>query len=37
MPLPGHGHLRRSTQHRPGLRALALSRRNGRACPCRGS
>ncbi len=37
MPLPGHGHLRRSAQHRPRLRALALSRRDGRARPCRGS
>ena len=29
--------LRRSAQHRPRLRALALSRRDGRARPCRGS
>ena len=36
LPLPGHGHHRRRPQHRPGLRALALSRRDGGACP-RGS
>ena len=34
--LPGHGHHRRCPQYRPGLRALALSRRDGGACP-RGS
>ena len=36
MPLPGHGHHRRCPQHRSGLRALALSRRDGGACPRRG-
>ena len=36
MPLPSHGHHRRCPQHRSGLRALALSRRDGGACPRRG-
>ncbi len=36
LPLPGHGHHRRCPQHRPRLRAVALSRRDGAAC-ARGS
>src|SRR5262249_26433753 len=36
LPLPSHGDYWRCPQHRPGLRALALSRRDGGACPLRG-
>ncbi len=36
LPVPGHGHYRRPAQYRPGLRAFALSRRDGGACPRRG-
>ena len=36
LPLPGHGDHRRCPQHRPGLRAVALSRRDGAPRP-RGS
>ncbi len=36
LPLPGHGHYRRPAQYRPGLRAFALSRRDGSARPRRG-
>src|SRR6185312_10770415 len=33
LPLPGHGDHWRSVQHRPSLRAFALSWRDGAACP----